>query len=187
MTTVYFVRHAQPNYNNHEDALRELTPKGLRDRISVSRYLHDKKINAVLSSPYKRAFDTVKDFADKHHLPVETIDDFRERKVDRGWIENFDAFCRQQWEDFSYRLSDGESLGEVQERNIRALYDMLEKYKDKNIVIGSHGTALCTIIHYFDPAFGYDDFVKIKSLMPWIVRFVFEDKTLLEIERISHI
>lgn len=35
MTTVYFVRHAEPNYNNHDDELRELTEKGLEDRKLV--------------------------------------------------------------------------------------------------------------------------------------------------------
>lgn len=28
MTNVYFVRHAQPNYENHDDLTRELTEKG---------------------------------------------------------------------------------------------------------------------------------------------------------------
>ncbi len=36
MTKIYFVRHAQPNYNNHDDRLRELTPKGLEDRKKVT-------------------------------------------------------------------------------------------------------------------------------------------------------
>ena len=29
MTTVYFVRHAEPNYDNHDDMSRELSKKGL--------------------------------------------------------------------------------------------------------------------------------------------------------------
>ena len=31
ITTVYFVRHAEPNYNNHDDRLRELSEKGMED------------------------------------------------------------------------------------------------------------------------------------------------------------
>ncbi len=73
----------------------------------------------------------------------------------------------------------------MQERNIRTLKDVLERYKDKNIVIGSHGTALSTIINYFDHTFGYEDFVKIKSLMPWIVKFVFDNDTIQEMEMVN--
>ena len=61
-TTVYFVRHAQPNYKNHDDMLRELSAKGLQDRKLVTNFLKDKEIDMVFSSPYKRAVDTVKDF-----------------------------------------------------------------------------------------------------------------------------
>lgn len=54
MTNVYFVRHAQPNYENHDDLTRELTEKGLQDRKLVTEFLRDKEIHAVLSSPFKR-------------------------------------------------------------------------------------------------------------------------------------
>ena len=31
MTNIYFVRHAEPNYSNHDDLTRELSTKGLQD------------------------------------------------------------------------------------------------------------------------------------------------------------
>ena len=183
MTNVYFVRHAEPNFDNHNDALRELSAKGLADRQLVTEYLNTRHIDAVFSSPYKRAVDTVLDFAQKQNLTIELVDDFRERRIDSVWIENFNAFCRQQWEDFDFKLSDGESLHEVQSRNIRALNSILKTYNGKNIVIGSHGTALSTIINYYDPSFGYSEFEKIRKLMPWIVHFCFEDGVCTGIEK----
>ena len=63
MTNIYFIRHAEPNYENHDDTLRELTAKGLKDRKLVTAFLSDKNIDVVISSPYKRAYDTVYDFA----------------------------------------------------------------------------------------------------------------------------
>ena len=47
MTKVYFIRHAEPNYSNHDDLLRELTPKGMEDRKIVTEYLSNKKIDTV--------------------------------------------------------------------------------------------------------------------------------------------
>ena len=129
----------------------------------------------MLSSPFKRAVDTVADFAEKNGLPVIILDDFRERKIDSCWIEDYTAFSRRQWSDFSYKLSDGECLQEVQNRNISALIAVLTQYPGKNVVIGSHGTALSTVINYFDSSFGYSDFEKIKDVMPWIVEFVFDE------------
>ena len=173
MTTIYFVRHAKPNYQNHNDRLRELTEKGLEDSRSVTAFLSDKKIDLILSSPYRRAIDTIKNFADKNEMPILIVDDFRERKVDTAWVDDFESFCKSQWEDFNFKLPGGESLKEVQSRNIRALKKILQKYKGKNIVIGTHGTSLSTIIHYFNPAFGYEDFQEIRNFMPWILQFDF--------------
>lgn len=183
LTNVYFVRHAAPNYNNHDDMTRELTKQGLRDRKLVTDFLSDKNINVALSSPYKRAVDTIKEFADIKKLQIQIIDDFRERKIDNEWIEDFNGFCKRQWENFDFKLSDGESLKEVQNRNISALNNVLEIHRGKNIVIGSHGTALSTVINYFDISFGYDEFNEIKKLMPWIVEFVFEGNRCLKIQK----
>lgn len=174
MTTLYFVRHAQPNYENHDDLTRELSPKGLQDRCLVHNLLADVPVDAVLSSPFMRAVDTVAPLAESRGLPIRTVDDLRERRVDSCWIEDFNAFAKAQWTDFDYRLSDGESLRQVQERCVAALEDILREYAGQTVVIGSHGTALSCIINHYAPAFGYDEFQRIRGLMPWVVRFAFE-------------
>lgn len=183
LTMIYFVRHAESNYENHDDISRELSNKGLKDRRLVTDFLMDKQIDIVLSSPYKRAIDTVRDFAEIKGIDIIIMDEFKERRVDSGWVEDFNSFCKKQWEDFSYKLSDGECLEEVQNRNVFALNRVLEKYKGKNIVVGSHGTALSTIINYYDKNFGYSDCDKIRYLMPWVVQFTFEGKNCVKIQK----
>ena len=74
VTKVYYVRHAEPNYNNHNDALRELTPKGLNDRKLVTKFWADKEINVAVSSPFQRAVDTIKEFTDLEGIKIEVID-----------------------------------------------------------------------------------------------------------------
>lgn len=174
MTTVYFVRHAQPNFANHDDLTRELTAKGMADRLLVLDLLAGVPVDAVLSSPYRRAVDTVQPLADERGLGIRAVEDFRERRVDSCWIEDFDGFCRAQWADFDYRLTDGETLRQVQRRNMAALEAVLVEFAGQTVVIGSHGTALSTIINHYDPTFGHADFEKIRGLMPWVVRFTFE-------------
>ena len=175
MTRVYFVRHAEPNYDNHDDMLRELSPRGMEDRKLVTEYLADKHIDVVLSSPFKRAYDTVAHFAQTYGYQIRVIDDFRERRIDNCWIEDFTGFAKRQWSDFSYKLSDGECLKEVRDRNVAALKKVLSEYPGKNIVIGSHGTALSTVINYYDSSYGFEDFEKIRRVMPLIAEFVFGD------------
>lgn len=185
MTELYFIRHCQPNYNNHDDLTRELSPKGQQDTGLVTEFLAGKGIDVVLSSPFKRAVDTVAPFARSVGLPIVTMEDLRERRIDSGWIEDFDGFARRQWEDFSHKLSDGDSLGEVQARMKGCLDEILEKYGGKRVAVGSHGTALSVLVHTLRPTFGYEDFVRIRSLMPWAVHFVFDGTVCVRVEEVD--
>lgn len=175
MKTVYFVRHAQPNLENHVDLERELTVKGLEDRRLVTAFFQSRPVDGVYSSPYRRAMDTIEPFAASAGLPIQVVDDFRERKVGEGWIEDFHEYSLRQWADFSYKLPGGECIREVQERNIEALRGILRPLRaGGTLVVGSHGTALSTIINYYQPDFGCEEFYRLGK-MPWIVEFRFED------------
>lgn len=174
-TCIYFVRHAQSDYSIKDDMLRPLTEKGMADIKCVTKALLDKNIEAIFSSPFKRAYDTVKDLADTNGFEINIIEDFRERKVDNVWVDDFRTFSRMQWEDFNFKLECGECLREVQERNISALNDILKSNLGRNIVVGSHGTALSTIINYFNPDFRYNGFWSIVDKMPYILCFKFNN------------
>ena len=187
MTTVYFVRHCQADNTVRDDAARPLTEKGMRDRALVTEYLRDKGITHVLSSPYKRAVDTLAGFAEEYGHAIEAVYDFRERKSDSDWLRDSDfwPFIQRQWADFDYSLSDGESLRTVQTRNIAALNDALTRSDGQSIAIGTHGTALSTIISYYDSAYGYDDFAAMVNILPWVVEMKFDGTRFAGYEKIN--
>jgi 2,3-bisphosphoglycerate-dependent phosphoglycerate mutase len=183
MTQVYFVRHAKSDYSVHDDYARPLTEQGCIDCKKVTEFLLKRNINKIFSSPYKRTVDTVKDFAETINLKIHIIDGFRERAVTEGWwVEDFNSFAKEQWNNFDYKLPGGESLNEVQERNIKSLMELLSNNVDQNIVIGSHGTALSTVVNYFNKNFGYSEFDRIKHIMPFIVCFTFDGQDIINIE-----
>lgn len=182
MTTVYFVRHAKPDLSVYDDLTRPLTKSGVQASRLVTKFLRDKEIDHVFSSPFKRAIDTVKHFANDSQLSIEVIDDFRERKISDHWIEDFNDLVEKQWGDFDYKLINGESLHEVQERNVVALKILLRDYPDQKLVIGTHGTSLSTIMNYFDSSFDYDFFNRIKGYMPFIIRLTFSGEKLVDVE-----
>ena len=157
----------------------------MTDRKLVTDFLQDKNIDIILSSTFKRAIDTITPFANSRGLQIETIEDFREREAD--WVPDIDfpAFAKRQWSDFSYTLPGDENLTDVQTRNIAALKNVLEKYKDKNIIIGTHGTALSTIINYYDKSYGYEDFMAMVYLLPWVVFMEFDNLECKNIQKIN--
>ena len=188
MTKIYFVRHAESDRLVRDGRIRPLTPKGLMDRKLATDFLQDKKIDVVLSSPFKRSVDTVADFAQKFGFAIETIEGFREQQsgseLPRDAEGNpSDDFLRRQWEDFDFQFSDGETLGEVQVRNLAALQYVLQTYAGKHVVIGTHAVALSTMINYYDASYGFEDFLAMNPLMPWIVEMIFDGDRLVEMKR----
>lgn len=182
MTKVFFVRHAQPEYSWEEDRTRPLTEEGKKDSAIVLEFFKDKNVDAFYSSPYKRSFDTIADAASYFGLEITTDERLRERQ--NGKDGNVRGMFQKRWTDHNYHEVGGESIAMVQDRNIEALNEILSDNPDKNIVIGTHGTALSTILNYFDSNFGCDDFLRIIDWMPYIIELDFEGNQLVgKVER----
>lgn len=183
MTHIYFIRHAEPDFTIHDDETRPLTPKGEESAIRLIEDFKEITVDVFLSSPFKRAIDTIKPLAESRNSKIEIISEFQERKISDGWIDNFSDFSKRQWQDFDYKLLNGESLNEVQKRNVNRLTDVLNQHAEMTIVIGTHGTALSTIINHFDKTFNHQDFDKFKNKMPWIVKMTFDGMKLQCMEK----
>ena len=184
MNKIYFVRHAKPDFTVHDDLTRPLTEEGINDSKRLTKFFKDKGITKMYSSPYKRSIDTIRGISEILDLEIELVHDFRERKISDEWIEDFKSYAEKQWEDFEYKLEGGESLREVQERNIKQLHKILEEHTDQAIVIGTHGTALSTILNYYDNTFKYISFQQFQNIMPWVVCLEFDGNHLLKLEYI---
>ena len=185
MTTVYFVRHAQPEHRWEDDRTRPLTEEGRADSKIVLDFLRDKNIDAFYCSPYKRSMDTIADAA--AYFGKEIITDERLRERQKGLNGNQHGMFEKRWNDHDYHEENGESIRMVQERNIAALSEILAYNKEKIIVIGTHGTALSTILNFYNSDFGCKDFLRIIDWMPYIIELDFEAEALVSIKEHCYI
>lgn len=172
MTRVYFVRHAQSDWRSGTDRERSLTAEGREDAGIVLPFLRDKGVDVFYCSPYRRSLDTIQEAADYYGQAVQTDERLREREAAPGG--NCRELFRRRWSDFDWHEPGGENLRTVQERNIAALTEILEQNRDKTIVIGTHGTALSTIINYYVPRWNCDEFLRVIDWMPFVMELDFE-------------
>lgn len=190
MTKIFFVRHAQPDHSWEDDRTRPLTGDGKRDRLVALECLKDKNIDAFYSSPYKRSYETILPVAEFYKMKITKDERLRERKcgvTSGGTSGNVKEMFRKRWADFSFCEEGGESIGAVQKRNIEALKEILEKENGKNICIGTHGTALSSIINYYKSEFCVQDFLRIIDWMPYIVELDFDGMTFVSLKEIGHV
>lgn len=78
ITNLYFVRHAHSIYSTDELG-RPLSEQGLIDAKEVTDLLIEEDIDIVVSSPYKRAYQTVEGIALHLEQEIEINDDLKER------------------------------------------------------------------------------------------------------------
>nr|WP_304216394.1 histidine phosphatase family protein [Fredinandcohnia onubensis] len=180
-TNLYFVRHAHSVYTP-EELTRPLSEKGRADAETVTSLLVSEKINAVISSPYKRAIQTIEGVGLSLHQEVMIIYDFRERKLSKGPVADFNFAIRKVWEDSTFSWEGGESNLIAQQRGVKATRQVLENYEGKNIVIGTHGNLMVLIMNYFDKHYDFSFWRKLD--MPDIYKLTFEKNILMDVKRV---
>ena len=181
ITNIYLVRHAHSTYTP-EELNRPLSEAGLRGAKQVTKLLLGENITHVISSPYKRAIQTVEGIANFFGLNILIDDGFRERKLADNSVDNFNETIFKYWENFDFTLPGGETGYFAQDRGAKSLKNTLDKYDGRNIVIGTHGNIMVLIMNYYDKKYNYDFWSNLS--MPDIYKLSFENKNLIEVKRI---
>lgn len=152
MKQIYVMRHSESlKCNNIEngDSLQvqnekwTLTENGENIAKEKSKLEELQNFDIVFSSNYVRAIATAKYFSkDK----INIVESFGERKFGvNKWEDMPENFGEKQFNDFNYKTENGESLNEVLDREINAMFKILDEYSDKKILIVGHSTALATL------------------------------------------
>jgi broad specificity phosphatase PhoE len=149
VTTIYLARHAESDWNaenrfqGHTD--RPLTERGREQAEALADELAAEPLDAVFSSPLRRAFETAELVAARHDLQAIPVDGLREVDVgdwaglSRSEVEaRFpDAFGR--WLAGGEGWQNGETYDEMSERALAAVREITAQHPDGTVLIVSHG------------------------------------------------
>ncbi|MCQ6529639.1 MULTISPECIES: histidine phosphatase family protein [Bacillus] len=182
MTTIYFVRHAHSTYTK-EERERPLSDKGHIDADNVIHLLKEEHIDVVISSPYKRAIQTVQGIANTYNLSIQLEEDLRERLLSKEPVTDFNDAIQKVWEDWTFAYEGGESNDVAQRRAVICMQSILKKYKGKNIVIGTHGNIMVLLMNYFDSKYGFQFWKTLH--MPDVYKLTFDNNCFSSAERIQ--
>ena len=181
LINLYLVRHAHSAYTPDELG-RPLSEKGIVDTERISGILENENIDIILSSPYKRAIQTVEGIARNKGKEIIIVDSFKERTLSVGPVEDFNFALKKVWENPTFSWPGGESNLQAQQRGIKAIENVINTYEGESIVIGTHGNLMVLIMNYFDAKYDFGFWETID--MPDIYKLTFEKENLKEIKRI---
>ena len=165
LTTVYLLRHAEsrPSATVKEPdwPLSELGKKHARDIVPTLAKLD---IDHVYTSPFLRAVETAKPFADFAGKPLRIHDELREQRS--LWADSEADFMeqmRKKWEDFHFAPPGGESNAECQLRIVDAIGGIIRRHPGRTLLVSSHGSAISLLLNSIHSSFNFKGWMRMKN------------------------
>ena len=158
MTIVYISRHSQPfrkllgeyKVNEIEQIRNEKNPlsvDGEKYADQMSNYPELLKVESIYSSHYVRSMATAKYIAEKNDIKLNVDERLGERRFGFDNMSELPpTFFEDQFRNWDYKLSNGESANDVSKRMNEDLLEILNSNKGKVVAIISHGTAISTML-----------------------------------------
>lgn len=182
MITFYLIRHAHADWTPDEN--RPLSVSGEREAVRVAEVLSQYPIDAVYSSPYRLAIQTVEPLAARMDMAVQITAELRERKLGHSISGDFYNAVQSTWRDPTFSYSGGESNAAAQQRGVSIVNNLQQQYPGTYIVLSTHGNLMALVMQHFDPAI---DFAFWKSLtMPDVYRLDIQLGRGAKIKRLWH-
>jgi broad specificity phosphatase PhoE len=125
-----------------------LSALGRTEIAVVAERLADDKIEALYSSPLQRTRETAEILAERLDLPIQYREDLLELDFGEWTGLTFDAVrADERWPAWSNCRSiatvpGGESMRQVQERIVSALFDLRQNHRDGAVLVVSHGDVI---------------------------------------------
>ena len=152
MTVFYLLRHGEHVLRGRVLAGRTpgvgLSVRGRAEIAAVAERLAEERIAALCSSPLQRTRETSEILAERLDLPIEYREDVIELDFGEWTGLTFDAVrADERWRLWSTCRSiatvpGGESMRQVQERVVKALFELRQSHRDGTVVVVSHGDVI---------------------------------------------
>jgi len=156
---LYVVRHCKTDYNDQQRSQGKtdlpLNDSGMRQAEALRRRFSNIMLDAIHTSPLKRAMQTAHLIGDEHKLEPKPIEGLME--LDQGELEGMDmSDMARNFPDLLKKwienpadtvLPGGESMRALQNRAWAAIESIVKSHQsDSQVVAVSHNLAICTLI-----------------------------------------
>nr|WP_251027392.1 MULTISPECIES: histidine phosphatase family protein [unclassified Exiguobacterium] len=171
--TYYIVRHCEAT-GQAPDA--PLTKQGQNQADALADFFKTIPVDRIVSSPFRRARETILPLATLHDCPVEIEDQLQERILSISPLSDWRTALQQTFVDLDLRFPGGESSRETMERMSSVLEEAL-LYPARHTVLVTHGNAMALLLKSIDSTFSYEDWNRLRN--PEVYRLVQTSETLI--------
>lgn len=159
MDKLIVVRHSETE-GQHEDS--PLTKQGIRQAQTLAYFLDraGHEVDRIISSPFLRAVETIKPYARKKGLEVETDERLEERVLSHEPLNDWEEVLHDTFQDPELKLSGGESSKEAKKR-VLSLIEELEQEDCGNVLLVTHGNLLALLLQKYKREIGFYEWKRL--------------------------
>lgn len=142
-----------------------MTSIGIKQAKQLADFLSKNRINAdrIVSSPYLRAIESIKPYAEKNKLNIDVDDRLKERILSEDPIDDWLEVLEQSFDDPDFCLPGGESGNDAVKRVEMVLENVLADSNVSNVVVVSHGNIIALLLSRYQPEFGFEGWKKLRN------------------------
>lgn len=166
MKNIFLIRHCAAE-GQSDDA--ELTPEGHRQSEVLSDFLQGRDIGLVVSSPSKRAVETIYPFARRNEIEIEFDERLMERKLSTQKMTDWLWCLEKTFLDRDLRYGGGETNNEAAARSHQVLDEMISG-KFGTVALVTHGNLMALMLEKFDPSFGFREWANLSNPDVYLIR-----------------
>ncbi|PAD89177.1 histidine phosphatase family protein [Niallia circulans] len=153
MKKVYIIRHCEAEGQLSE---AHLTDKGFKQAIEISNFFAEINIDRIISSPYKRAIQSIQPLATRLNLEIEINRKLTERVLSTESLSDWLDKLKATFEDFELKFEGGESSQEAMNRIVNIVEDVFNS-ESENTLIVTHGNLMSLLLNFYNKNFGFED------------------------------
>lgn len=157
---IYLIRHCKAT---GQEPLAELTNEGKEKALELVHILDNCHIDHIISSPYKRAVQTIKPFSESIGIPMMIDENLEERVLSAKPMEDWLEQLENTFTDRELTFSGGESSSQALKRIRKVIDEVSENNQIRHVAIVSHGNILSLLINHYDRTFGFEQWQQMKN------------------------
>lgn len=159
MKNIYMIRHCEAEGQAPE---AKLTDKGIQQASDLAAFFEKRKVDRIISSPFKRAIQTIQPLADERDIVIEMNHQLSERVLSTRNMPDWYDKLRDTYENLDLKYEGGESSREAVNRVIEVVDEVL-KSDAENTIIVTHGGLLSLLLNHYDKNFGFEQWATLRN------------------------
>ncbi len=164
----------EPTFCNIRKSIH-LTAKGVAEAKKISRELRDQTIDLIMASEFLRTQETAKLINSHHNIPLvidPNLNDINPGVFTGKLYSKLTDLRNNSDQPYLVKPENGESYQDVENRVTKLFEKLNQDYKNKTIVIVTHGAVIRTIYKYFNMK---SEHQAVSLKVPWGSKHIFHN------------